>query len=677
MNRTTLHSGRTGVPPRPALYAALAALALLAGCDDTSTHVAPAAPAVEAPSLSMGDGGTGGLMPEPRFSLEIEAAGSFRPGNPVHLTLIATANYATREADLRLILPEVAGAERTGWEFVDVPLGEEPVPHLQERRGLAAGERVRLRTNVTIETPGYYSVLAHAQQLSDDNGTDRGATVTESSVRELWIWVAERDGRVTATFDPALFDAASHVEPGILSPRDKPSKYRSREGGMHITCTILGDGTYAGGGCPSNEGLPYTPPPADGTGTKHVTVIYTAYTGGAVPLMDARIDYRVYDIATGQRIPASGTNLRTNSSGYPGVIHCGGPSANTAVEVDVYTENDRVRVYEGSAPAFRSQRMPCDHSTSTLQVDKFISTVFFNLVKTHEQHSSVFGMPLPFRIPARIYTDTRSASYDWTVPELRFNRNRVDQVQGTFGAFAAAHETGHMWMDRYLGGLMRMYQGCPVPHYMGAPSTLKCAWAEGFADWYGVIVRGLDTGQMLTEIQNNTAFTNCVPGYPAANSCPQGGTTDGAIVEGAVAALLLDLTDYDAFNEPHDRIKSTPLIVTDIVKSCRVEVDGYGRAYEGIDHILFCMDNQRPPYNVFVNGSTQRFFPTRSNLPTRADIGTVGVNLDDLRRAWLANLYFRRVGYSPTFSASPMPEEPDPIEPPPPSGGCEGTQISC
>lgn len=158
--------------------AALAAV-LLTGCVDetpSSLEVASDAPALGAQTPAQ-PASTPEMVIEPRFEIDLEIDGPLKPGHPIHLTVRGGARFATQDAEVRLILPEVAAAERSSWELIEIPVGEDLPPHLRIRKGFAAGETFRERATVTIPEPGYYYVLATVLQHSDgQNGITSGVS---------------------------------------------------------------------------------------------------------------------------------------------------------------------------------------------------------------------------------------------------------------------------------------------------------------------------------------------------------------------------------------------------------------------------------------------------------------------------------------------------------------------
>ncbi|WP_067180134.1 hypothetical protein [Microtetraspora niveoalba] len=104
-----------------------------------------------------------------------------------------------------------------------------------------------------------------------------------------------------------------------------------------------------------------------------------------------------------------------------------------------------------------------------------------------------------------------------------------------------AHEVGHFIMD-YTYGHMPPTEASCSQHYGPIRSGERCAWTEGWADWFAVQTYG-DTHYRWKptdppeDMESPTWFTQ--------------GWDSGADVEGRVAGALLDLADSGARNEKY------------------------------------------------------------------------------------------------------------------------------
>lgn len=650
---------------RTQLAASTAALVLIASCaDDDTSPVAPpgeqtarfaaAAPTAERPG--------GEFAIEDRFTLDLDVEGSLKPGQPIHLKLRGTASFATADAEVRVTLPEVAAAERSSWNSIALPIGEEIPPHIRFRRGFAAGSSFQERTTLVIPEPGYYLVTATVRQHSDDRMTDLPHMVSDVAQKDLWLWIDEHGGRITETFDTTLFAGDTRKERGPRTSKSKPPRIHKK--GSYISCTVYPEEPIAVTvqACPgagwTGPDAPAPPPPSS---TQSFSVAYD-HQGRVSPVPGARYLWQVR--AAGGAMVSSGEGFVDAAGNIP-VIDCQGTTSERTVSVQIYTVSETVRVvYSTSSGQAGEHYGPCGGS-SVLYVNKYSGHLFLNLMKTAANHIRIFGALNPARITASL-NDARQTGYYVLSQEIRVAADD-NMVFGIHGAFVAAHEWGHMWMDLNLfvsgarDGLTRFYsRACARVHPPESLATVQCAWAEGFADWYAVVVRGSDTGRWLTDLESNFYHKNCQDGALVGGVrvvC----SVDGGAVEGAIHSFLYDLTDGGS-TEPWDMLQYEPRLVTDVIKNCRVKTtSGSSMAYDGVDHLIHCME-ARAPYEVRIAGILEKLFTHRASS-SRSQSYT-GTNLargsDLLRRTWLSNLYVKRFTEYPDFERNASTESIDP-----------------
>lgn len=614
------------------------------------------------------------MVVDPRFEIDVDVGGALKPGHPIHFTVRGTARHATGDAEVRLVLPELAAAERSSWELIEIPVGEDLAPHFRMRKSFAAGETFRERATVTIPEPGYYFVLATVVQHSDDSpANEQGHVIGRGAGREMWLWIDEHGGRVTEQFDPTLFPEGTRKIRGPLDSEKKPP--RVRDGGAAITCSVSPDDgfTIASSYCPT---YPPTNPPPPPNATAAVSVTYSdAGTGTTRHLVDAWVAWKVFSTVTGAELTRGGAY--TNTVGGSPPIDCLGPTSERRLEVAVHTENRKAEVksYINSHPdrTQAGQYFGSCGGSIPITANNHQAHLFMNLSKNYDGHVRAFGRTPPTLMRAGLYpTSSYGTRYDWGADHIRVETAYWDHIWGEHGVMVSAHEWAHLWQDQYLyqhpapDGLKRYYNlACPRLHPPGEYTNFGCALAEAFADWYGVVVRESDVPVWRQNVEENRFHH-----YYCGQKC----TDDGSIVQGAVHAFLWDITD-PATGEPHDQVQKSASAVADAVKSCEVTVnrsDWY--AYNGIDHLIWCME-RRFPYQVWLQkthgtGDTlQTFFNTRAknNWANDARGYTVDNLSDNFRRLWLVNLFSKRVnvGGIPIFRNVLPGEEPPPDEPEP------------
>lgn len=624
---------------------------------------------------------------EDRFTLRVEVEGSLKPGQPIHLKLAGTANFATEDAEVRVSLPEVSAAERSSWDAIAMPVGEEIVPHLRLRRGFTAGERFHARTTLAIPEPGYYFVAAAAKQHSYDRMTDLPYMVSDVSQSGIWLWIDDHGGRVTERFDSTLFSPDDRRERGPRTKKSKPPRIHKK--GYHTSCSLYPSDPIVIQACPGTNPVP----PAAGSGTQSYSVVYDR-GGIVIPVPGIRYVWEVRT-STGQ-IVNTGQGW-TDTSGNVPPINCEGSSTERFIKIHFYTLNNDVKViYQTEDGLAGGQSGGCG-GASLVGVNPHMAELLLNLLKTVEGHKRIFGALNPSRILARL-NDSNITGYYPSAREIRIAATNT-LVYGEFGAFVAAHEWGHWWQDATLfsgssrNGLMRYYSNeCKSIHPPQSTSSVQCAVGEAFADWYAVTVRGSATGRWVTDLESNFYHLNCQQGtyvYGVAVQC----SNDGGAVQGAIHSLLYDLTDDSGTSEAWDFVRYEPWVVTAVISECWVKTnDGTNMAYDGIDHLILCMEG-RVPYEVKIGGTVQTLFAARNtNKQAKSYLGrSLALGSDYLRRTWLVNLYSKRFGTAPAFEhGTPMnsvdysidPENPDgPSDPPPEEPtdpfGCEGSMIRC
>lgn len=202
----------------------------------------------------------------------------------------------------------------------------------------------------------------------------------------------------------------------------------------------------------------------------------------------------------------------------------------------------------------------------------------------------LFGQSRP-QIKVMLTTSGSNSYYSKSQDRIYIKTNASpDHIWGSFGDFVIPHEYGHAFHHKALGGINSNSGVNCNPHTLDGPSSLGCAMAEGFADYFAAATLGA-----YANFFENSTF------YP-------GG--DGSVIEGPVAAFLYDLTD--PANEPHDSMNYPGSYVGAIFNSCLTY--SIGLSANGIDHIIYCLENQVDPAVV------QNYFPARAAKIGRAHV---------------------------------------------------------
>lgn len=201
---------------------------------------------------------------------------------------------------------------------------------------------------------------------------------------------------------------------------------------------------------------------------------------------------------------------------------------------------------------------------------------------------------------------------------------KAGDIVGARGIFVAAHEYGHALAQQSMSGSRG--GGCPSPHYIDGYYTLLCALSEGFADYHAAAIRGPDAGSVYYSIRSNSYY--------------HGG--DGSIVEGAVAAFLLDVSarsgETDFIGGSDYALHYPARYVGEQMAGCYFHPDyftGYFLA-DGIDAMVYCFEGT-------VDATVRaNYFPTRSGyILSEFSYATnpAGWSASAIRRLWLNKLY--------------------------------------
>jgi hypothetical protein len=553
---------------RASYWAALCGIVVVAGaCEDTG--------------LGPDEGGEGSTTLRPpaavnRFDVQLRASGSFRPGDPVQITVTGRANLRTQDVQVRLVLPEVAAAREAGWNGLHLPVGEPLAPEISERSAMSRGQSLARTANVVIPRPGYYQVVAsvlRASAQSVDERTPNGELDQDVAHAELWLWISESGGKVTPRFDPSLFPAGTWAIPGPLTPSTE-----SRPGATGEAAAGVRGARVPGG------------PRGSHTGSAGYVQSHAVYLnndkGTTAPIPNARAEYTIYTRA-GATVRIDRLNTDATGNSYTTCYSDAGGYG--TYRYRVLLDNDRVGmespvVIDLSGDfAADCGKVFTDQVPSTQTYGKERAHVFVGLDQGIRNADRFFAFSRP-RILVRLDPALPYSTYDWNGSDMLMIDTQPDgvykdQIWGTYGAFVQMHEYGHAFHETVLGGVKRYYS-CPEPHYMETITTLGCALAEGFPDYFAVVTRGSAMGIMESDIERGVYSPGTTSEYNVAAG------TNGGRIEGAVASFLYDITD--PANETHDLTAYPGRYVADIIRTCQVYVSGVWQLNSGVDHLVYC-----------------------------------------------------------------------------------------
>lgn len=492
------------------------------------------------------------------LTVEAHVVGSISTSTPIVIDIAVRATMPVEDAAISVTLPEVEIAREHGWASSPVSVGERIGPIMSLRHSMAASEVTMLRPTVSIPKPGYYRVVIRAVANPKSMPEDResGDLVQTEVVRELWLLVTERGGRVTDKFDPSL------LPPGVDDAQAGP--FTPKVTAAAVTPFI----------CICNS--PCTPqPPGCGPASRlNITVTYYNPDYNAyLPFGEANYSVTIVGTTT---VVASGTAGVTGGFSVP----C--PSGSQSYAITLFDRSTgRVNLLDpatgGTAKAYtyNTVQNPCATSfqLSIQLANDPIDWIYDNMRLAVDSSRAFFQ-----RSRGEV-----TVNYAWKdTTDESFYSDGSDQITitavtlyGEFGRFSTAHEYGHALAQASLNG--DRSGGCPAVHFIDGSYTLLCALSEGWADYHAVAVRGTDAGSWYEGIRTNSFY--------------HGG--DGSIIEASVAAFLFDMTARanisDPFNGSDLALHYPGSYAADLMKTCFVtDENGETRLANGVDDIIHC-----------------------------------------------------------------------------------------
>ena len=250
------------------------------------------------------------------------------------------------------------------------------------------------------------------------------------------------------------------------------------------------------------------------------------------------------------------------------VVDCNSPEA---YRIRVWAEltasgvavNGRLNEFAGaSGPIYASSY---GQQVELMVVNNQAAQVFINHNRYHAGAAALFGRsrgPITYRVSNSVAGASR---YE---PNGDFVRIFPERVWGRDGIFVAAHEYGHAFhyvaIDPWVA---TSYYCSPTGvHEVGVPYTTACAYVEGFADFFAARVINVVDGSIATFdlMSQNSLETNVFRTFGV----------NGLLVEGAFAALLMDMVDLpgddDAISGDDESLTLSHYDLSQIMKMCRM-----------------------------------------------------------------------------------------------------------
>ncbi|WP_419941015.1 hypothetical protein [Candidatus Palauibacter sp.] len=541
------------------------------------------------------------------FSISIEPTTSLKPDEPIELVVTYTANFATDDADLFVVLPEIESAKLSSWgDGFKMPLGGSIPIKVESNQGFVAGDQTSQSVAFSVPVPGIYRV--HATARSNKVRPEETSELTiQSAHKSLWLLVDEDGGRTMRTFDADAISDDYMKQPGPFR-KNHGGKQRPADDGS------AKDGRDAGIRTGSGAAL------SRACGSNHICV-QLVYVDADVPNDPQPVPGVAYEYA-----------FIDPQTGYEEWSTSGFADSNGEFEVACPGPNDDFR---GSLSFNSASVRIIPRTTSALtlgycgedlqiQMASLESRTWTNAYHSIPNSRDMFYNRAKIDIEVN-YSDADGGCNYLLVED--YIRLYEDEDEGciweNYGWFVLPHEYGHALHDTRLGGIPPL-SGCS-PHAPDDPSNLACAYAEGWADYHGFITQGevyeglLPGSSWFTEakIEDNHYLQN---------------NEDGSIDEGVVAAFFYDLVD--PAGEAGDDIDLSGDNVSRVMNRCKVRVGAWARP-NGIDHLIWCLEAA-----VFEDiTDDDDYFPTRTTDPNDQNQSNHSWDEDDIRKLWLKVLY--------------------------------------
>ena len=501
-----------------------------------------------------------------RLALDLDFAGDLEPHQTVTLTMEGTATEKLSGGEVRLLLPTFAAmAEAGSGKPPHYPVGKAlPVEARWDLPILDAGAQWKQSVSIDLPDKGYYQVIVEVSAATID---DKSPFVLDDVEHERWLLVADGGGIVTRRLD------ADRLPDGV-SPSEGPFRVRP------LTTSAAADGLGGMSMDADNDKV--------------------------------ELDASFYD--NGYRWNAVGAELW----------------------LTYYDEDDEENYsLKRTVPSSGLVVVPCPESDEYLVAGAMVNDTRYtsgnytlgSTLVWHSDCGETVGVPIDG------YTYRGWKNLNDVIPEImdHFVQLRtavswylVEADTGTFywpnsdkislawdyakNKWVAAHEYGHAYHHRALGGIDSSVPGECSNHDREKGSSYKCAYAEGFANYAASV------GVGSTEWEAG--------GY---SDSPY----DPAEIEGNVAALLHDLIDSN--NEGNDKTTYPPYYVGRVFESCRAD----GDSVDDVTDFVWCLENR-------VNEDEHdAAFPRGPDAPSTVVEYTnepSNWDADDIRKTWKKNV---------------------------------------
>ena len=480
--------------------------------------------------------------------VELAVSGALVPGRPIQVTATVHPGDGVQATDVQIVAPEAAMAAAHGWRR-DFRYDERVLPPLGEWSSAAApGRSSRYRTTLQVPAPGFYRVGVRV----DSRGSERPSRIVE----EAWLLVDENGGRLTSAFDASLLPDSVQLIPGPF----RTARPRTTGGGSSGRRTVRAN----------TEPIP-------GYGQYNGSIGYYDYDLGQMRWYKGLVTLTYYESDYGDYYAIGGTSYESTSYGafyydcqlgYGEAMEIGADLVSGAIAVEPGT---RTSIMVNSCYQLPQDLILTTPSKST--------EVFLNMRAAADSAWRVFGRMAPRTwVVVEGSNWLGSSHYDKFFDRIHILESNV---WGPSGAGTAAHEYGHAFHHKALGGIPgklfkteQEYYSCFPGHHFTKVTNYDCAYMEGWAEFFAAATLRSDAGSRFYDVRDGIF--------------PQMSGTHGVRVEGAVASLFYDLLDNDA--EWFDAVSLPGSYIADAVSRCQMHDtnDGWMPGF-GADVLMQCM----------------------------------------------------------------------------------------
>lgn len=529
-----------------------------------------------------------------------------RAGGSSRFNVDVVANYSSPDTRVDVVFPELARGSLPAGRAADGQ-GLQAAASVQSSFG--PGARQTIPAAAEVSSPGLYRIAVTARDARDTTELLNGQPISQIEYVEAWIYVDEHGATFADSLSDALVPDSVLVAPGPrmlmhqarqTSSSSASSRELNRPGPAMEFDRLFGD-------CDQFH-----------------FVYYNGNTLSYQPAAGLSVQGDVTDDWTGQVVQ----NINTATDQFGDFYVCTGPGTGYSGHVNLQGNGLKFEtpLVDGSFGGGESNGYYTEmHATQSAD-----TWLFVNLSTTKQTAQTRFSYSRP-ELKVTV-SNNASSTIRYSPSEDRVYLDRTNGFDPYYGWFAPAHEYGHAYHEKALGGIPST-TSCS-PHYLNGASSLSCAYVEGWADFFAGFVRGdllVATDGSDYKFEHNSYYT---------------ASADGSKIEGPVAAFFYDVVDGSSSPDgitngtdgDDDTVNYVASYLAQIVKTCTVKNGLSWIRPNGVDHVIYCMERTIDPA---ITGSST-YFPTRSPDPSAfAESATepTGWSQSAIRTLWKHNLY--------------------------------------